>query len=78
MRAVLTLISIACGAYSSYWVTMRLISPLCAQYFKPLDRARQIIITVAGTIIFVFNFFLWLFILAGIYLYGYKKNKDGR
>jgi hypothetical protein len=78
MRAVLTLISIACGAYSSYWVTMRLISPLCAQYFQPLDRTRQIILTVAGTIIFVFNLFLWLFILVGIYLYGYKKNKDGR
>jgi len=76
MKAALFLLSLACGIYSSYWVTMSLISPLYAQYFRPLDRSRQLLITAAGTIIFVFNFFLWLLLLAGIYLFRYKKSKD--
>lgn len=75
MRSALLLLTIACGVYSSYWVTIRLITPLCEEFLKPIDRPKQLLITAAGTLIFVFNFFLWLLLLAGIYLFRYKKSK---
>lgn len=74
MFALLFLLTTACGAYASYWLSLNLIEPLLAQQGKYLDRPKIIAITIIGTLIYVVNFFLWIVIVALIYLYRYFKR----
>lgn len=76
MRSLIYLLTIACGAYSSYWLTIRILVPLFAQHGKFLNKTHIVLITFTCTLIFVVSLLSWLILVVGLYAYNYFKNRQ--
>ena len=74
MRFAIFFILVGLGAYVTHWVIQRVLEPVMEVYYKPLDKAKRIALTVIGTLIFIFNIFFWIVIIAGIFVFAYLKR----
>lgn len=74
MRFAIFFVLVGLGAYVTHWVIQRVLGPIMEVYYKPLDKAKRIALTVIGTLIFIFNIFFWIVIIAGIFVFAYLKR----
>ena len=75
MRSLIYLLTIACVAYSSYWLTIRTLVPLFAQRGKYLNKTQITLLTTACILIFMMNQIVWLILILGLYAHTYLKNR---